>query len=418
MLKYLVSTIENTLVSGILLGLLFAYIEKRCGRTGKRILACGVILGFAAACIMSYLKNKTKLINTTQWNMRIFYISIALFILFVILDLGVFRKKAEKPASLLVALISAVLAFMNLFYSLPDQLAYPYTVLMSGESFFSTGFLYKVIGMIAGIIVSVVAAFAVYAVLGRIDHVRTGLLLKLALLVIELQHVCKILQVLYSKRIITSKQVFQLVKTTINHSNYFIFAVMLAVVFIPIILWIRSFSVNEPYSNPAEHRKIRAKWRSIRRWSTTLLIALAFSLTSLTAIKAYANRPVELSPTEECEERDGAMYIPFEQVEDGNLHRFAYTTENGVDVRFIVIKKPNSSAYGIGLDACDICGETGYYQRGSQVVCNRCDVVMNINTIGFKGGCNPKVIDYTIENGYIIVPFDTLIEHENDFNRR
>ena len=52
---------------------------------------------------------------------------------------------------------------------------------------------------------------------------------------------------------------------------------------------------------------------------------------------------------------------------DGYLHRFGYTTEKRKTIKFIVIKKPNSSAYGIGLDACDICGETGYYEREGQV---------------------------------------------------
>ena len=86
-------------------------------------------------------------------------------------------------------------------------------------------------------------------------------------------------------------------------------------------------------------------------------------------------------------------------------------------IRFIIIKKPNSSSYGIGLDACDICGETGYFERNGQVVCKLCDVVMNINTIGFKGGCNPKVIDYSIKDGQIIVPKSTLLEHESDFKK-
>ena len=69
------------------------------------------------------------------------------------------------------------------------------------------------------------------------------------------------------------------------------------------------------------------------------------------------------------------------------------------------------------MDACDICGETGYYEKNGQVVCNLCDVVMNINTIGFKGGCNPIVIDYSIENGHIVVPIDGLLEYEDEFNR-
>ena len=118
------------------------------------------------------------------------------------------------------------------------------------------------------------------------------------------------------------------------------------------------------------------------------------------------------------------MHISLDQVSDGHLHRFTYTTsegyttssgyvtKGGVGVRVIVIKKPNSNSYGVGLDACDICGTTGYYERDGQVVCNKCDVVMNINTIGFKGGCNPIVIDYNIKDGYINIPAEALLEYE------
>jgi len=37
---------------------------------------------------------------------------------------------------------------------------------------------------------------------------------------------------------------------------------------------------------------------------------------------------------------------------------------------------------------------------------------MNINTIGFKGGCNPLVIDYKIADGYIFIATETLLEYE------
>ncbi|HAM69269.1 MAG TPA: hypothetical protein DCP68_06615 [Ruminococcus sp.] len=38
-----------------------------------------------------------------------------------------------------------------------------------------------------------------------------------------------------------------------------------------------------------------------------------------------------------------------------------------------------------------------------------------MNTIGFKGGCNPIVIPYTIENGSIVVPVDGLLDHKKEF---
>ena len=145
------------------------------------------------------------------------------------------------------------------------------------------------------------------------------------------------------------------------------------------------------------------------------MLCTAMMLVSIFVIEPYTNKPVVLSPVENSRVQDGNVYVTFEQVEDGHLHRFEYKTPNGKHVRFIIIKKPNSQSYGIGLDACDICGETGYYERDGQVVCKLCDVVMNINTIGFKGGCNPIVVPYSIENGNIVLPVTGLIEHENEF---
>ena len=158
----------------------------------------------------------------------------------------------------------------------------------------------------------------------------------------------------------------------------------------------------------------KKKWDSASILSA-LIVCLLLVVLNLTVFAAVDNRPVELSPAEDCEVRGDSVYVALTQVEDGHLHRFVYTTENGVGVRFIVIKKPNATSYGVGLDACDICGETGYYERSGQIVCKLCDVVMNINTIGFKGGCNPIVIDYTVADGYIFVPKYTLEEHENEF---
>ena len=415
MIKYLITTTEALAVPGVLLGMLFAWIYGRAGSIGRRILIISAAAGFIAACVMSWLKNNTKLINTGNVNLYIFSISIIAFLILVILDIGPIRKLLGEKSGLVLTIPAAVLTFLQILYSFPDILASPYTITLSGNTFFSTGFLIRFSGVLLGIILMIVLFFSAYLVVSKIKIGPAGALVKLALFVMALQQASKILQTLLSKRIIVSKQLFQVVKYTYNHQNMFTYGILLTVVFLPIVLWIRSFHVNEPYENPAQYRKIKARWRSIRRWSSALLAAMLITTLTITAVKSYANRPVELSPVEECEQRDDSLYISFDQVSDGHLHRFAYTTDDNITVRVIVIKKPGSSSYGIGLDACDICGETGYYERKGQVICNRCDVVMNVNTIGFKGGCNPKVIEYSVEGNYIIIPFSTLIEHKSDF---
>ncbi|MBR1780370.1 MAG: DUF2318 domain-containing protein [Oscillospiraceae bacterium] len=412
MLKYLITGTQSLIVAGVLLGMLLAYHALVYGKLGRRIVGIGALVGLVGAIVMSYLKNKTKLIDTGAWNIRIFTVTACALLLLIVLDaVGPLRRR-KFPA---VPVLGGLLAGLLLFYVLPDVLAYPYTIVLGGTSVVSTDFIYRMIGLVLSVLLVALSTLAVHNVCLRVSPGLVGTLMKVALGINSLQQISKIVQTLLARRIIVNHTLFQIVKFTSNHSDWFIYATLLVALVCPVLLWVRSFHVNEPYENPAQHRKIRAKWRTSRRWSTTVIVCMALVTLTLTAINAYANRPVELSPTEECELRGDSLYISFEQVEDGHLHRFAYTTDNNITVRLIVIKKPNSSAYGIGLDACDICGETGYYERNGQVVCNRCDVVMNVNTIGFKGGCNPIVIDYRIEGGYIIVPTETLVEHEKEF---
>jgi len=414
MLKYIISCTELLIVAAVLIGMMLGYSYAVYGRKGRKITGYGILAGLVIAIIMSWMKNKTKLIDTGFWNIITFSIILAALIVFLIFDAMKKKREAQSP---IVPVSLGVISAMMIFYALPDVLAYPYVIVLGGFTVFSTDFIYRFIGIVIGCAIVMVAAVSMYQVMQRLKREHAAVFLKAALLINSAQQVSKVLNLLRSKRIISGKLVFQIVRFTSNHASWFIYGAMILAALAGLFLLAATQKRKETYENAAQHRKIRARKRSVRRWVTALIVCIALSLANVTAVKAYANRPVELSAIEECEQRGDELYIPFEQVEDGNLHRFAYTTDNGVAVRFIVIKKPSSSAYGIGLDACDICGETGYYQRGSQVVCNRCDVVMNINTIGFKGGCNPKVIDYRIENGYIIVPTYTLIEHESDFKK-
>jgi Predicted membrane protein len=119
-------------------------------------------------------------------------------------------------------------------------------------------------------------------------------------------------------------------------------------------------------------------------------------------IKTYNEKPVTLSAPEEYILQGDEIIVPLDRIGDGRLHRFVFTASDGTDVRFIVILK-GAASYGVGLDACEICGPTGYYEKNGQVICILCDVVMNKETIGFKGGCNPVPLSYTISGGNMVI---------------
>lgn len=139
----------------------------------------------------------------------------------------------------------------------------------------------------------------------------------------------------------------------------------------------------------------------LQRNNIAILLALVVALAvTYTVGKRIAEKVPELSPIEASVVNGDRVEVDLQLVSDGHLHRFAYDA-SGTEVRFIVIQK-NPTAFGTGLDACEICGPSGYFERDGKVVCRECDVIMNTSTIGFPGGCNPIPIQYELTGGKLL----------------
>lgn len=140
------------------------------------------------------------------------------------------------------------------------------------------------------------------------------------------------------------------------------------------------------------------------------MIGVSFALT---VGVAATRQTVTLSPPEQYSLKSGVATITVAQVADGHLHRFQYKAKDGTVMRFIIIKK-NGGAYGVGLDACENCGDAGYYEKDGKIICKKCDVAINLATIGFKGGCNPVPLPYQAGGGKITIQtadLDALSSH-------
>ena len=435
---YFVNVVEDLILTALLVGVVFAYARDSKGRFGERVVVGGIILGVLASIAMAIAKQNTSLIATGSWNMGIFIASLVVAVVALICAiLNLFARKGGENAfsralSQIILFSFTLFMALRMFYMLPDVINYPANFGISADNLISTDFAYRIIGWLGGIVLVCIACVATSKAFKALDHRMMGLATGVVIGVICIVQTVSLLQIFIARRIIPPgtdlyKAMFSL--TTWTSNNTIVFTLIILAVFVALCLFVIVLSLRdkEPYANPAEHRKNKAKWRNRRRWAICVLVCIVLSILTVTALKAHATAGPQLSPSEECEVHDGNVYVALEQVEDGHLHRFTYETEAGFDmgngketsggvgVRFIVIKKPNSSAYGVGLDACEICGQTGYYERDGQVVCKLCDVVMNINTIGFKGGCNPIPVEYKVEDGYIILPADGLAKFEKTF---
>ena len=209
----------------------------------------------------------------------------------------------------------------------------------------------------------------------------------------------------------------------------------------PAVLFLRSLRLRDLWQNPAQKRRLRSDNRHNRRWSGVVLAATVLIMLSLTVVYEIYNRPppvpegetyvivymaedgtereIEATEVADLDVSRIEVRIPVSQVDDYDLHAFEMNRSGSPNkaprVRWIVIRKPGSAAYGVGLDACEVCGSAGYFQRGDTVVCKRCDVVMNTNTIGLAGGCNPIPLAFRVEGGSVIIAMEDLIAGEKEF---
>jgi uncharacterized membrane protein len=420
MLRYLIQVIENLLATGILTAMLWAILGSEGGDEGearrKRGALWASVAGASAALVIAVLRRTTALINRGFFNTTALTAAIAGGVLYIVFLWKSPQKSADSPRpGRIYDYARRLLMAALLLYALPVIFLYPTEFVLAGESAFSTDFLAKLAGFAAGLAVVVMAALAVYRTAALLSAAALKATVTAALAVSMCGHAVVIVQFLLARRIIPmSRWLFSLIIVAVNNNIVFLYAVM-ALSFLPaLILLVRGLRQPVSGRNPAERRKMMAARRTARRWCAAAAVCFAVSVLAVTVVKEYSERPVELSPAEPMTIAGDEILIPITQIEDGHLHRFEYAAEDGTGVRFIVIKK-SAAAYGVGLDACDICGPTGYYERKGQVICRLCDVVMNISTIGFKGGCNPVPLAYSLRSGMMVIETADLENEKHRF---
>lgn len=155
---------------------------------------------------------------------------------------------------------------------------------------------------------------------------------------------------------------------------------------------------------PAERRKARSVVLLEMRWFRGALASLLVVLTLLLYHDLYASRPPRITkPVNMTPDASGVIKVKLEELADGNLHRYAYVTDDGHVVRFFMINRSGGKKIGVVYDACMLCGDMGYLQDKNEVICIACNVRIFIPSIGKAGGCNPIPLPHMIEGGQVSV---------------
>ena len=421
MLKYLWTVTQDLFVTVTLVTLMHAALQRMCDKRGPRVHGAGILLGVLASAALAAVKGTTNKIVSSHWNHYIYAVILAFILVFILLCLFVRRK-----SGLIKAIVGAGVSAVIIFYHLPGVMLYPFNFNTMGEGYLSGYYMVRMAGFVIALVLLIAYSRLLSLCAVHIRPAQTVTSLLCAGLLVEAVYCFGRFFVPWVNRarwlnwpVRYTREAFGWIGDwmmfTANHSMLFIWAVALLAAVVLGIAFAQSIRVTEPYDNPAQHRKLRAKNRRYRRMACAGVALTLVFVGFMTLVKGYDTRVIELSAPETYTVDDENIYVPLESVNDFHLHRFEYTTENNVAVRWIVVRKPNSAAYGVGLDACEVCGNAGYYERNGVVVCRRCDVVMNTSTIGFKGGCNPIPLSYEVGDGNLIFKLEDIIAGEREF---
>ena len=428
MLKYLWMVTQELFLTVTLVTWMHAMLGRLYGAAGRRIHGAALAVGAAASFALAAAKYTTNRIVSSHWNHYIYGVIIVLTLAFLILSLLLGRKenKTMGPGGVILSIVGGGLSAVLIFYQLPTVLLYPFSFNTMGNGYLSAYYGVRLGGWLLGLMLMLVYSRVMYHCA---LNIRPYGLLPALLNAGTVSFSVYCFGRFFVPWVNRAKWLGWPVKYndeaygwagdmmmfTAKHAMLFIWIVAALAALLALVFFIRNTRVTEPYNNPAQLRKLRARNRRNRRAAVAVACGVALSVVILTAVKAYDTRVIELSAPETYTVAENQILIPLEAVNDGHLHRFEYRTEKNIDVRWIVVRKPNSASYGVGLDACEVCGNAGYFERNGQVICKRCDVVMNINTIGFKGGCNPIPLAYEVKDGNLVFKMEDILAGEKEF---
>ena len=431
MLTYLINVTDDLLAVSVVIGILFSYIDLYGGKAGRRILRCFFGAGFLAAGLRAYISNTRRLVG--GWKLGAYgygiTLGIAVLLFAALIIFGRRFRKGEGVGRILIPVFAGLLLTAYFYDALPNVLVYPFKFDTGGNGILSTDYLFRLGGYLLGILVCGLTCVCAYHINKVLAEKGVRRLTAAAFLISNILYAvncfARLMSVLTPRKIIDSRELFSFAAWSNNHASWYTYLLFLLLVAEAAVLFILSRTMKEPYRTNAEHRKQRAIWRSGKRYSAAMLICFVLGILCSTWFIRLNEEVIREAPVEEpvivTDEsgKEVELRVGLEMVSDGHLHRFGYKTADGYPTRFIVIlKQENTGNYGIGMDACEICGEAGYYENSDgQVVCKKCKVVMNRMTIGMKGGYNPIIIDYDIQDGTIIIPVEEMVKNQSRFTR-
>lgn len=424
MLKFYIDVINYLAIFAFLLGIITALLVKYKKLYLNIVVGLVSLVGLACSVTMTVFKQlyPQKMVKISlQYNRWALAIGMLFMLVALVLQIIKTFRKCENDklciASAISIIFSTVAVWFLGFTIIPQVYAMTKEFVAFGENSFGTQSLLRLGGFLLGLLTIFLIALSVQKVYFRLKPCLAKVFALAIFFVGSMDFFLRGVSALARLRLLKSSNpfVFNVMILEDKSTTYITILFAIVAIIFSFLLFKDSRKVVGTFKNNALLRLEKARLKNNKHWLSSLAFFSILSVFAITVIHSHITKPVALTPPQPYQEEGNMIVIPLTDVEDGHLHRFSYTATGGNNVRFIVVKKPKGGSYGIGLDACDICGLAGYYERNDEVVCKRCDVVMNKSTIGFKGGCNPVPFEYEIKDKKIYIDKATLEKEKDRF---
>ena len=424
MLKFYIDVINYLAIFAFLLGIITALLVKYKKLYLNIVVGLVSLVGLACSVTMTVFKQlyPQKMVKISlQYNRWALAIGMLFMLVALVLQIIKTFRKCENDklciASAISIIFSTIAVWFLGFTIIPQVYAMTKEFVAFGENSFGTQSLLRLGGFLLGLLTIFLIALSVQKVYFRLKPCLAKVFALAIFFVGSIDFFLRGVSALARLRLLKSSNPFVFNVMILEDKSTTYITILFAIVacIFSFLLFKDSRKVVGTFKNNALFRLEKARLKNNKHWLSSLAFFSILSVFAITVIYSHITKPVALTPPQPYQEEGNMIVIPLTDVEDGHLHRFSYTATGGNNVRFIVVKKPKGGSYGIGLDACDICGLAGYYERNDEVVCKRCDVVMNKSTIGFKGGCNPVPFEYEIKDKKIYIDKATLEKEKDRF---
>ena len=424
MLKFYIDVINYLAIFAFLLGIITALLVKYKKLYLNIVVGLVSLVGLACSVTMTVFKQlyPQKMVKISlQYNRWALAIGMLFMLVALVLQIIKTFRKCENDklciASAISIIFSTIAVWFLGFTIIPQVYAMTKEFVAFGENSFGTQSLLRLGGFLLGLLTIFLVALSVQKVYFRLKPCLAKVFALAIFFVGSIDFFLRGVSALARLRLLKSSNPFVFNVMILEDKSTTYITILFAIVacIFSFLLFKDSRKVVGTFKNNALLRLEKARLKNNKHWLSSLAFFSILSVFAITVIYSHITKPVALTPPQPYQEEGNMIVIPLTDVEDGHLHRFSYIATGGNNVRFIVVKKPKGGSYGIGLDACDICGLAGYYERNDEVVCKRCDVVMNKSTIGFKGGCNPVPFEYEIKDKKIYIDKATLEKEKDRF---